>query len=251
VSLVIELKSPSEIAVIREAGRIVAECHAGIAKMIRPGISTMEINDFVESYMRSKNAIPAQIGYNGYPFATCASVNDVICHGMPSDYKLQDGDLVTIDMVATLDGLNADSAWSYAVGNIAPEAERLMKVTHESLFKGIEHALVGNRIGDISHAVQVHAEEAGFSVVREYIGHGIGRKMHEEPDVPHYGPPGRGTRLREGMVLTIEPMINLGKRHTKVDEDNWTVRTVDSSLSCQYEHTLLITADGPQIMTIL
>lgn len=236
---------------IREAGRIVAECHAGIAKMIRPGITTMEINDFVESYMRSKNAIPAQIGYHGYPYATCASVNDVICHGMPSSYKLQDGDLVTIDMVATLDGLNADSAWSYAVGTLAPEAERLMKVTHESLFKGIEQALVGNRVGDISHAVQVHAESAGFSVVREYIGHGIGRKMHEEPEVPHYGPPGRGPRLREGMVLTIEPMINLGKRHTKVDEDNWTVRTVDGSLSCQYEHTLVITADGPQIMTIL
>ncbi|MGZ4134118.1 MAG: type I methionyl aminopeptidase [Tumebacillaceae bacterium] len=247
----IELKSPAEIAVIREAGRIVAQCHAGIAKMIRPGISTMEINDFVESYMRSKNAIPAQIGYHGYPYATCASVNDVICHGMPSDYKLRDGDLVTIDMVATLDGLNADSAWSYAVGNIAPETERLMQVTHESLFKGIEQAVVGQRIGDISHAVQVHAETAGFSVVREYIGHGIGRKMHEEPEVPHYGPPGRGPRLREGMVLTIEPMINLGKRHSKVDEDNWTVRTVDGSLSCQYEHTLVITADGPQIMTIL
>jgi methionyl aminopeptidase len=248
---VIELKSQSEIEVIREAGRIVAECHAGIAKMIKPGITTMEINDFVETYMRSKNAIPAQIGYHGYPYATCASVNDVVCHGMPSKYVLKDGDIVTIDMVATLDGLNADSAWSYAVGNISPEAQRLLDVTHEALFKGIEKAVVGNRIGDISNAIQVYAEGEGYSVVRDFIGHGIGRSMHEDPQVPHYGPPGRGPRLREGMVFTIEPMINIGKYHVKVDADGWTARTVDGSLSAQYEHTIAITKDGPQIMTVL
>jgi methionyl aminopeptidase len=248
---VIELKSQSEIELIREAGRIVAECHAGIAKMIKPGISTMQINDFVETYMRSKNAIPAQIGYHGYPYATCASVNDVVCHGFPSKYVLKDGDIVTIDMVATLDGMNGDSAWSYAVGDVSPEAKRLLEVTHESMFKGIEKAIIGNRIGDISNAIQVYAEGEGYSVVRDFIGHGIGRSMHEDPQVPHYGPAGRGPRLREGMVITIEPMINIGKYHVKVDQDGWTARTVDGSLTAQYEHTLAITKDGPQLMTVL
>lgn len=247
----IEIKTASEIAVIREAGRIIAEIHREIAKMIRPGLTTMEINEFAESYMRSKNAIPAQIGYHGYEYATCASVNDVVCHGFPSKYVLKEGDIVTIDMVATLDGLNADSAWSYAVGEISPDAKRLMDVTHESLFKGIEKATVGNRIGDVSNAIQVYAEGEGFSVVRDFIGHGIGRAMHEGPEVPHFGPAGRGPRIREGMVFTIEPMINLGKYHVKVDEDGWTARTVDGSLTCQYEHTLAITADGPQLMTVL
>jgi methionyl aminopeptidase len=251
VFTLIELKSPLEISVIREAGRIIAEIHDNLAKMIKPGLTTMEINEFAEEYMRSKGAIPAQIGYHGYPYATCASVNDVVCHGMPSKYALQEGDIVTIDMVATLDGLNADSAWSYAVGNISEEAQKLMRVTHESLFKGIEQAVVGNRIGDISHAIQVYAEGEGFSVVRDFIGHGIGRKMHESPEVPHYGPPGRGPRLREGMVFTIEPMINVGKYHVKVDADGWTARTVDGSLSCQYEHTIAITAEGPQLLTVL
>ncbi|KEO85217.1 type I methionyl aminopeptidase [Tumebacillus flagellatus] len=247
----IEIKTPSEIAVMREAGRIIAEIHREIAKMMRPGLTTMEINEFAETYMRERNAIPAQIGYHGYPYATCASVNDVVCHGMPSKYALKEGDIVTIDMVVTLDGMNADSAWSYAVGEISPEAKRLMEVTHESMFKGIEKAVVGNRIGDVSNAIQVYAEGEGFSVVRDFIGHGIGRSMHEGPEVPHYGPAGRGPRIREGMVFTIEPMINIGKYHCKVDEDGWTARTVDGSLSCQYEHTLAITADGPQLLTVL
>ncbi|ARU63573.1 type I methionyl aminopeptidase [Tumebacillus avium] len=248
----IELKSQAEIEVIREAGRIVAECHREIKKLIRPGITTMEINDFVDAYMRSKNAVPAQIGYNGYQYATCASVNDVVCHGFPSKYTLKDGDIVTIDMVALLDGLHADSAWSYAVGNVSEAAQQLLDVTHDCLFKGIEQAVVGNRIGDVSNAIQLHAEGLGYSVVREYIGHGIGRKIHEEPQVPHYGPAGRGPRLREGMVFTIEPMINIGKHHVKLDEkDGWTVRTADGSLTTQYEHTIVITADGPQIMTVL
>jgi len=251
VFCMIELKSAAEIAVIREAGRIIAQVHDQLKDMIRPGISTMEINDFADAYMRSKGAIPAQIGYNGYQYATCASINDVICHGFPGKYVLQEGDIVTIDMVATLDGLNADSAWSYAVGTISPEAERLMQVTHESLFKGIEQAVVGNRMGDVSHAIQSYAEAQGFSVVRDFIGHGIGRKMHEAPEVPHYGPPGRGPRLREGMVFTIEPMINQGTWHVKIDQDGWTARTQDGQLSCQYEHTLVITADGPQLMTVL
>ncbi|HEU4964005.1 MAG TPA: type I methionyl aminopeptidase [Bacilli bacterium] len=247
----IELKSKDELDVIRAAGRIVAECHEQIAKMIRPGVTTMEINELVDSYMRSKNAIPAQIDYHGYPYATCASVNEVICHGMPSGYKLKDGDIVTIDMVALLDGLHADSAWSYAVGNVSDEARKLLDVTHESLFKGIEKSVVGNRIGDISNAIQVYAEGFGYGVVRDYIGHGIGRKMHEDPQVPHYGPAGRGPRLREGMVFTIEPMINIGTYKCALDDDGWTVRTADGKLSAQYEHTIVVTADGPEILTKL
>jgi methionyl aminopeptidase len=210
----------------------------------------MEINDFAETYMRSKGAIPAQIGYHGYPYATCASVNDVVCHGFPSSYALQEGDIVTIDMVATLDGLNADSAWSYGVGKISETAERLMKVTHESLFKGIEQAIVGNRIGDISHAIQKYAEGEGFSVVRDFIGHGIGRSMHESPEVPHYGPPGRGPRLREGMVFTIEPMINAGKPGIRELADGWTIVTKDHSLSAQWEHTVLVTPEGFEVLTV-
>lgn len=247
----ITVKTPEEIALMREAGRIVAECHQGVAKMVRPGVSTMEINNFVEEHMRKRGAIPAQIGYYGYPYATCASLNDEVCHGMPSDYILKEGDIVTIDMVAQLNGWMGDSAWSYAVGKISPEAERLLNVTHECLFKGIEKALAGNRLGDVSHAVQEHAEAAGFSVVRDYVGHGIGRNMHEDPQVPHFGPPGRGPRLEPGMVFTIEPMINAGRWQLTVDANGWTARTVDHSLSAQYEHTIAITEHGPEILTVL
>jgi methionyl aminopeptidase len=185
----------------------------------------------------------------GYPFATCASVNDVICHGFPSEKPLQEGDIVTIDMVVNKNGWLADSAWSYAVGKISAEAERLLRVTKESLYIGIEQAVVGNRIGDISHAIQVFAEQNGYSVVRDFTGHGIGEHMHEEPYVPHFGPAGKGPRLKEGMVITIEPMLNIGTFHARVDDDGWTARTRDGSLSAQYEHTIAITADGPLILT--
>lgn len=246
----IVIKTMEEIEKMKKAGQILAACHKEIAKMIKPGMTTWEIDQFAEKFMLDHGATPEQKGYHGYPFATCASVNDVICHGFPSkDTVLKDGDIVTIDMVVNLDGWLADSAWSYAVGEIKPEAQKLMDVTKESLYKGIEQAIVGNRIGDISNAIQVFAEAQGYSVVRDFIGHGIGSIMHEEPQVPHYGPAGRGPRLKEGMVITIEPMINIGKYQAKMDADGWTARTVDGSLSCQYEHTLAITADGPLLLT--
>jgi methionyl aminopeptidase len=243
------LKTMEQIEKMKKAGEILASTHKQIADMIRPGITTQEIDHFVEEYLKKMGAYPEQKGYHGYPFATCASVNDVICHGFPSKTKLKDGDIVTIDMVVNLDGWLADSAWSYAVGNVSEVAQKLLDVTKESLYKGIEQALDGNRIGDISHAIQTFAESHGFSVVRDFVGHAIGQEMHEDPQIPHYGPPHRGGRLKEGMVITIEPMINVGKYHSKIDEDGWTARTVDGSLSAQYEHTIAITKDGPVILT--
>lgn len=243
------LKNQEEIDQMRAAGEILAACHRELAKLIRPGITTWEIDQFVEGFLKKHNVTPEQKGYSGYPYATCASVNDVICHGFPKKEPLKDGDIVTIDMVVNRNGWLADSAWSYAVGNISEEARRLLEVTEKSLYLGIEQAVVGNRIGDISHAIQTYAQEQGYSVVRDFTYHGIGQKMHEEPYVPHYGPAGRGPRLKEGMVITIEPMLNVGTYHVKIDEDGWTARTRDGKLSAQYEHTIAITADGPLILT--
>ncbi|MFS0558430.1 type I methionyl aminopeptidase [Brevibacillus sp. 179-C9.3 HS] len=243
------LKTPEEIELMHAAGKILAACHREIAKLIRPGISTWEIDQFVEEFLAKNGATPEQKGFHGYPYATCGSVNDVICHGFPKKEPLRDGDIVTIDMVVRKNGWLADSAWSYEVGTVSPEAKRLLEVTEKSLYLGIEQAVVGNRIGDISHAIQTYAQDQGYSVVRDFTGHGIGQEMHEEPFVPHFGPPGRGQRLKEGMVITIEPMLNIGTYHAKVDEDGWTARTRDGKLSAQYEHTLAITANGPVILT--
>ncbi|MCR8997609.1 type I methionyl aminopeptidase [Brevibacillus laterosporus] len=248
----IVIKTKEEIELMRQAGIILASIHQKIATMIQPGITTWEIDQFVERYLKEHGAKPEQKGYHGYPYATCASINDVICHGFPSKKELKNGDIVTIDMVVNLNGWLADSAWSYGVGQISEEANRLLTTTKEALYLGIEQAVVGNRIGDISHAIQTFAEERGYSVVRDFTGHGIGQKMHEDPYVPHFGPAGKGVRLKEGMVLTIEPMLNVGTYHAVVDEeDGWTARTRDGKLSAQYEHTLAITADGPQILTQL
>lgn len=243
------LKTPEEIELMHAAGKILAACHREIAQMIRPGISTWEIDQFVEQFLAKNGATPEQKGFHGYPYATCGSVNDVICHGFPKKEPLRDGDIVTIDMVVRKNGWLADSAWSYEVGTVSPEAKRLLEVTEKSLYLGIEQAVVGNRIGDISHAIQTYAQEQGYSVVRDFTGHGIGQEMHEEPFVPHFGPPGRGQRLKEGMVITIEPMLNIGTYHATVDEDGWTARTRDGKLSAQYEHTIAITANGPVILT--
>lgn len=243
------IKTKEQIAKMNEAGKLLAECHRRIAGMIKPGVTTMEIDQFVEKFLAEHGAHPEQKGYHGYPYATCASVNDVICHGFPSDVPLKDGDIVTIDMVVKLDGWLADSAWSYAVGNISEEAQHLLDVTKKALYLGIEQAVIGNRIGDISNAIQTYAESENLSVVRDFIGHAIGQDMHEEPQVPHYGPPHRGPRLKEGMVITIEPMLNIGSYGTKIDSDGWTARTIDGKLSAQYEHTLAITKDGPLILT--
>lgn len=245
----IVLKSQREIEAMKKAGEILASCHKEIAKLIKPGVTTWEIEEFVDDFLRKKNASPEQKGYKGYEFATCASINDEICHGFPRKEPLKEGDIVTIDMVVNYNGALADSAWSYAVGNVSSETDHLLKVTKEALYKGIEQSIPGNRIGDIGHAIQKYVESEGLSVVRDFIGHGIGTVIHEKPDVPHYGLPGKGPRIKEGMVFTIEPMVNIGMYHTKMDLNGWTARTVDGTYSAQYEHTIAITKEGPIILT--
>ncbi|WP_462408774.1 type I methionyl aminopeptidase [Neobacillus sp. Marseille-QA0830] len=245
----IVLKSQREIDAMKKAGEILAACHKEIAKLIKPGITTWEIDQFVEKFLSDHGATPEQKGYKGYEYATCASINDEICHGFPRKEPLKEGDIVTIDMVVNYNGALADSAWSYPVGNVSKETEHLLNVTKEALYKGIEQAIPGNRIGDIGHAIQTYVESEGLSVVRDFIGHGIGAVIHEKPDVPHYGLPGKGARIKEGMVFTIEPMVNIGRFYTKMDTNGWTARTVDGTYSAQYEHTIAITKDGNIILT--
>lgn len=234
---------------MQEAGKILASCHQEIARMIKPGISTLEIDKFVEDYLAKWGATPEQKGYQGYRYATCASVNDEICHGFPDSKPLKDGDIVTIDFVVNLNGGLADSAWTHPVGNIADEAKHLLEIAKTSMYKGIEQARAGNRLGDIGHAIQTYVEKEGFSVVRDFTGHGIGRNMHEDPAVLNYGEAGKGLKLREGMVITVEPMVNAGSFQCKIDRNGWTARTVDGKLSAQYEHTIAITPNGPFILT--
>ena len=244
------IRTKAQIEKIREAGRIVAACHENLRKIIRPGITTFAIDKFVDEFITSHNAIPAQKGYHGYPYAACTSVNDEICHGMPSKYVLKEGDIVKVDMVVNKNGWMGDSAWCYAVGDISPVAKKLMAVTKECLDIGISKAVDKNRLGDIGYYIQRHAEKNGFSVVRDFTGHGIGNSMHEDPAILHYGHKDRGMRIQEGMVFTIEPMINEGDYDLYVDEDNgWTAYTSDGSLSVQYEHTIAITSNGPEILT--
>ena len=245
----IVIKTEEEIQKMKKAGELLAQVHREIRYMIKPGITSMEIDSFVESYLKERGAYPEQKGYHGFPYATCASINDEICHGFPREEGLNEGDILTIDMVVNLDGWLADSAWSYGVGELSETAQKLMDVTKEALYLGIEKAIVGNRLGDIGHAIQSHVEAHGFSVVRDFVGHGIGQAMHEDPQVLHYGKPGRGQRLMEGMVITIEPMVNIGAYNMKLDDNGWTARTVDGSLSAQFEHTIAIREEGPLILT--
>jgi len=245
----VTLKTPEQIEHIRKAGRMLAQCHEEIEKRIRPGVTTLQINDFAERFLLENGAETVTKGYRGFPFATCASVNDVIAHGFPNEEPLLNGDIVKMDIVCKYEGWVADSCRTYAVGTISEEAQRLIRVAKECLDLGIAKAIAGNRIGDVMHVVQKHAEGAGFSVVRDLEGHGIGRSMHEEPSFPHVGKPGKGFLLREGMVFTIEPMINAGKFEMFIDFDGWTARTMDGSLSAQFEHTVAITKNGPDVLT--
>ncbi|MFL0554474.1 MULTISPECIES: type I methionyl aminopeptidase [Paenibacillus] len=243
------LKSPREIEEMKRANQIVADCHREVAKMIQPGVTTKEINDFVARHITKLGGKQFTKGYNGFPAETCASVNDVVAHGFPSDRPLQNGDLLKLDIVAEADGWFGDSCWCYAVGQVSPEAEKLMRVTKECLELGIAQAIPGNRLGDVTSAIQKHAEANGYSVVRDLLGHGIGRSLHEEPNYEHVGVAGKGIRLKEGMVFTIEPMINEGTFRIVIDDDGWTARTADGKLSAQFEHTIALTADGPLILT--
>lgn len=248
----ITLKSQREIDGMKASGAIIAGMHQGLRDIIKPGISTWEIEKFGRHYIESHGARAAQIGFEGFEYATTVSVNDEVAHAFPrKGLYLKDGDLVKVDTVVELNGYYSDSAWSYAVGEVSPEVQRLMDVTFKALYIGIEQAQVGNRIGDIGAAINAYVEdENGYGNVREYVGHGIQPTMHEDPSVPHYGVAGRGLRLKPGMTITIEPMVNMGgwKVNTS-EEDGWTVATEDGSWSAQYEHTIAITNDGPKILT--
>lgn len=244
------IKSDMELTYMKNAGRVVAETLAMIEKVIKPGITTAEIDKLAETFIRSHGAIPSFKGYGGFPASICASVNDVVIHGIPSNRILKDGDIISIDCGAILNGYHGDAARTFPVGNISNEAQKLIEVTRESFFKAVEKAVVGNRLTDISSAVQKHAESMGYSVVRDFVGHGIGKSMHEDPQVPNYGVAGKGPKLVHGMVLAIEPMINMGSYKVKIKPDGWTVVTGDGSLSAHYENTVAITTNGPEILTL-
>jgi methionyl aminopeptidase len=248
---VIVRKSPREIERMAEAGTVVARTLEVLREQIRPGITTRELDEIADEYIRSQGGVPTSKGYKGYPAAICISPNEMIVHGIPGRYRLREGDVVTCDVGVTLDGLIADSAVTFPVGEIDPEAQRLLDVCQTALGAGIEQARVGNRVGDISHAVQEVVEEAGFSIVRALVGHGVGRSYHEEPQVPNFGFPGRGRPLVEGLTLAIEPMITAGSPHIVVADDGWSISTDDGSLSAHFEHTVAVTADGPRILTLV
>jgi methionyl aminopeptidase len=239
------LKTPEEVEIMAKASRVVAEVLQILKKEVQPGISTDELDQMAEEAIRSRGAVPAFKGYRSYPKTLCASINDEVVHGIPSERRLKDGDIIGLDLGAIVGGFYGDSAITVPVGSISREAKRLIEAAEQALMLGIEQAVVGNRLSDISHAVQVHVEKAGFSVVTDFVGHGIGRQLHEEPQVPNYGKPGQGPRLQVGMVLAIEPMVNAGKSAVRVLEDRWTAVTQDASLSAHFEHTVAIQATGP------
>jgi methionyl aminopeptidase len=246
------LKSPQEIGKMRRAGRITAEARDRVAAAVRPGITTKDLDAVGEEAIRSAGATPSFKGYKGFPASICTSVNDEIVHGIPGKRVLQEGDLISLDVGAIWEGYHGDSAVTMFVAEPpSNEAEKLVRVTEESLEAGISQIRVGGRLSDIGHAVQQVAEGAGFSVVREYVGHGVGQAMHEDPQIPNYGPPGRGIELRPGLVIAVEPMVNVGGWETRALEDGWTVVTADGSLSAHFEHTIAVTEDGPEVLTEL
>jgi methionyl aminopeptidase len=235
-----KLKSAEEIEILRENNILVSKTLAEVGKMIKPGITTAALDKRAEEFIRDHGAEPGFLGYGGFPNSLCTSVNDAVVHGIPSDYELKEGDIISIDCGTYKYGFYGDTAYTFAVGEIDEEIQRLLQATKQSLFKGIEKAVAGNRVGDISFAVQKHAEDAGFSVVREMVGHGLGSNMHESPEVPNYGKRGRGPMLKSGLVICIEPMINFGTRNIKQDRDGWTIRTMDGKPSAHYELALVI-----------
>jgi methionyl aminopeptidase len=245
------VKSSSEIELIRESGRIVAMVHKVMKDIIKPGITTRELDEIAERIILENGATPAFKGYGGFPASICASVNEQVVHGFPSERILLEGDIISIDVGALKNGYYGDSAKTYPVGEITSKAEKLVRITRESFYEGLKFCRVGYRLSDISHAIQTHVEAEGFSVVRDYVGHGVGTSLHEDPQIPNYGPPGKGPRLAAGMVLAIEPMINAGHYAVRVLNDNWTVVTADGSLSAHYEHTVAITDEDPILLTTL
>ncbi|PPA68624.1 type I methionyl aminopeptidase [Jeotgalibacillus proteolyticus] len=242
-------KTPRELEIMREAGKIVALTHQELQKHIAPGITTKELDAIADRFIRQHDAVPSFKGYNGFSGSICASVNEELVHGIPGNRKLKDGDIISIDIGAHYKGYHGDSAWTYPVGSITADTQKLLTVTEESLFLGLKEAKSGVRLSNISHAIQTYVEDHAFSIVREYVGHGVGQDLHEAPQIPHYGPPNKGPRLKPGMVLAIEPMVNAGSRYVKTLSDNWTVVTVDGKMCAHFEHTIAITEDGYEILT--
>lgn len=249
--MAVTVKTPQQLAKMRQAGRVVAEMLDACAGAARPGITTNDLDKVAREVLARRKAKSNFLNYHGYPAVICASPNNVIVHGIPGSYRLVEGDIISIDCGAIIDGWHGDAARTIPVGEISEEARKLIRVTEESLWAGIQHVREGAHLLDIGYAVQTVAEGAGFAVVREYVGHGIGRAMHEEPQVPNYGKPGKGIELKVGHVLAVEPMVNLGSAETQLDDDGWTVRTADGSLSAHFEHSIAVTDDGPEVLTVL
>jgi methionyl aminopeptidase len=245
----LHLKTEAEIELLRSSNQLVSKTLAELARIIKPGITTLDLDNLAEMFIRDNGAVPGFKGYNGFPNTLCTSVNDEVVHGIPSDYTLKDGDIVSIDCGVVLNGFYGDSAFTFAVGEISGEKRRLLDFTRSSLEKGVEQAQAGNRIGDISYAVQSHAESGGYTVVRELVGHGLGRRLHEAPEVPNYGRRGRGTKIKKGLVICIEPMINMGTRNVNQMQDGWTIRTADGKPSAHFEYAVAIGPDGPDVLT--
>ncbi len=245
----VTFKTEEEVELLRQSNLLVSKTHAVIASLMKPGVTTREIDEKAEEFIRDNNGSPGFKGYQGFPNALCISVNNQVVHGIPSGYVLKEGDIVSVDGGVYKNGFHGDSAYTFAVGEIAPEVKKLLQVTKESLYLGIEKAIAGNRLGDIGHAVQAHAEKNGFSVVREMVGHGIGRNLHESPEVPNYGRRGSGMKLKNGLVIAIEPMINLGKRFIIQEDDGWTIRTSDGKASAHFEHSVVIRPGKADILS--
>jgi methionyl aminopeptidase len=246
----VNYKTSQQIELMRQSCLLVGETHAVIAKLIQPGATTAHLDAVAEEFIRDNGGVPSFKNYHGYPFATCISVNDAVVHGFPNTNQLKDGDLISVDIGVFKNGYHGDSAYTYAIGNVNDEVKQLMKITKQSLFKGIEKAVAGNRVGDIAYAIQEHTERKhGYGVVRELVGHGLGIELHEDPQVPNYGKRGSGAKLKEGMVIAIEPMINLGKKNVITDADGWTIRTQDGKPSAHYEHDVHITKGEADILS--
>lgn len=242
-------KTKEEIELIRESSLLVAKALAEVAKIIKPGITTLALDKVAYEFINDNNAVPAFLNYNGFPNSLCISVNSEVVHGIPGKYELKDGDIVSVDCGVVKNKFFGDSAYTFAVGEVKPEILKLLSVTKESLYKGIEFAVAGKRIGDIGEAVQQHAESNGFSVVRELVGHGVGKKLHEAPEVPNYGKKGTGLKIEEGLVIAIEPMINFGKKAVTQDNDGWTIRTADNLASAHFEHTIAVGKDKADVLS--
>ncbi|UII28889.1 type I methionyl aminopeptidase [Fulvivirga maritima] len=242
-------KTREEVELIKESALILGKAHGEVAKAIKPGVKTIELDKIAEEFIRDNGGVPSFKNYNGFPSSLCISVNEDVVHGFPGDYELKDGDIISVDGGVFYKGFHSDSAYTYPIGEVDEEVIKLLKRTKESLYKGIEKAVFGNRIGDVAYAIQEHVEAFGYGVVRELVGHGVGKDLHESPEVPNYGKRGKGPKLKEGLVIAIEPMVNLGTRNVVQESDGWTIRTADRKPSAHYEHTVAIFKEGTEVLT--